>query len=123
MRQNQVYHHWRRLLASRPAQVLLIIVLILMGESVVRFYQRERLIAVDEQSLERELSVLKMRRDELLTDVVRLGTDRGVEGEIREHFGVVKEGEKVINLVGEVTTTTPTTTAPSLWQKITDWLR
>ena len=123
MRQIQGYRQWRRLLASRPVQALLIIVLILVGESVVRLYQRERVIAVDEQSLTRELAALEVRRAELIADVTRLGTERGVEEEIRERFGVVKAGEKVINLIGDMATVTPTATTISLWQEIINWFR
>src|SRR3989344_2854739 len=123
MRQFQDHRQWRRFLSSRPVQGLLILLLILVGESVARLYQRERVIAVDEQSLERELLTLKARRAELLAEVARLGTDRGVEEEIRERFGVVKAGEKVINLVRGGATATPTTTPVSWWQEIVGWFK
>src|SRR3989344_4665771 len=123
MRQFQDHRQWHRLLSSRQVQALLVLLLILVGESVARLYQRERVIAVDEQSLERELLTLKARRAELLAEVARLETDRGVEEEIRERFGVVKAGEKVINLVGGVATAIPTTTELSWWNKVTDWFK
>ena len=115
---------WRRLIASRLVQIFLILILILMGESVVHLYQRERVVAKEEEAVKHELALLEAKRAELSVEVTSLETDRGVEEALRERFGVVKEGEKVINLVGVTATSTETTTTnSSWWQKVVDWLR
>ena len=115
---------WRRLIASRLVQIFLILILILMGESVVQLYQRERVVAKEEEAVKHELALLEAKRAELSVEVTSLETDRGVEEALRERFGVVKEGEKVINLVGVTATSTETTTTnSSWWQKVVDWLR
>ena len=115
---------WRRLIASRLVQIFLILILILMGESVAQLYQRERVVAKEEEAVKHELALLEAKRAELSVEVTSLETDRGVEEALRERFGVVKEGEKVINLVGVTATSTETTTTnSSWWQKVVDWLR
>ena len=115
---------WRRVIASRLVQIFLILILILMGESVVQLYQRERVVAKEEKAVKHELALLEAKRAELSVEVTSLETDRGVEEALRERFGVVKEGEKVINLVGVTATSTETTTTnSSWWQKVVDWLR
>lgn len=91
----------RRLTASRPVQVFLFLILILVGESVAQLYQRERVVVKEEQLLKHELALLEAKRLELMAEVASLETDRGMEEAIRGRFGMVKEGEKVINLVGE----------------------
>src|SRR3989344_7336274 len=95
---------WRRLIASRLVQIFLILILILMGESVVQLYQRERVVAKEEEAVKHELALLEAKRAELSVEVTSLETDRGVEEALRERFGVLKEGEKVINLVGVTAT-------------------
>jgi len=108
-------------MASRSLQIFLLLILVLIGQSVVQFYQRERAVAAEEMVLRSELLALTVRRDELTAEVASLGTERGIEGEIRERFGVVKEGEKVINLISESAPTVAPTTTVSWWQKIVSW--
>ena len=124
MREFQVKHRRRpSLLGSRPVQILLVLILALMAPRVIRFYQQERAVAKEEAALRQELAVLLTRRDGFLTDIARLETNRGVEEAIRERFGVVKPGEKVINLVGAPATTTAATTSSPWWQGIIDWFK
>ena len=111
------------LLGSRSVQILLVLILALMAPSVARLYQQERAVAKEEAALQQELAALLARRDGFLADIARLETNRGVEGAIRERFGVVKPGEKVINLVGLPIATTVTATTSPWWQGIIDWLR
>lgn len=118
MKEFQNHRRSHRLLSSRPVQMLLLLVVIMMGKSVWQFYQRERTVAAEEKSLRRELLALAARRDELAADVARLETDRGVEEEIRERFGVVKEGEKVINLVGETVPAPPAAAVVPWWRAL-----
>ena len=120
MREFQNRHRRQRLMTSRPVQVFLLLILILLGPSIVRLYERERAVAGEAPSFRQELAALTARRAELLTDIARLTTERGVEEEIRERFGVVKEGEKVINLLGSPLAITATATLP-WWRKIFDW--
>ncbi|HEY4476757.1 MAG TPA: septum formation initiator family protein [Candidatus Paceibacterota bacterium] len=121
MREFQNHNHWQRVMASRSLQIFLLLILVLIGQSVVQFYQRERAVAAEEMVLRSELLALTVRRDELTAEVASLGTERGIEGEIRERFGVVKEGEKVINLISESAPTVAPTTTVSWWQKIVSW--
>ena len=108
----------RRLMASRVVQAFFFSLFILVGSRVAGLYQSERTVVKEELALKRELATLFAHRDELTAEIAALGTERGVEEEIRERYGVVKEGEKVINLVGEMATTTVESEPNSWWQRI-----
>ncbi len=114
----------RRFATSRVAQAFLLLLLILIGESLVGLYQRARAVGSEEKALKQELATLQDRRTALIAEVAALETERGIEALIRERFGLVREGEKVINLVGAVATVTPPAAVTlSWWQKIANWFK
>ncbi len=110
-------------MASRVIQLFGFIIFALIGSRVIILYQSERVVAEEEVKLKQELGTLLVHRNEIATDIASLGTERGVEEAIRERYGVVKEGEKVINLVGEVATTTTEPAPTSWWQKVISWFK
>lgn len=105
-------------MTSRVIQAFCLVIFILISSRVVILYQSERVVAGEELALKQELETLLTRRHELTAEIASLSTDRGVEEEIRERYGVVKEGEKVINLVGEIATTTIPIAPDSWWQVV-----
>ena len=52
-------------------------------------------------ALQQEFDSISVRAHELSQNVSLLGTDEGVEKEIRKKFGVVKEGERVVVIIEE----------------------
>ena len=121
MKNFQTGRRFRGVMASRVVQGFLLLSLVLVASRAAVLYQNERVGASEVMSLERELEELVAHRAELSAEIASLGTERGVEEEIRERFGVVKEGEKVINLVGEVATITAPIAPDSWWQAV--WIK
>ncbi len=121
MRKFQHQGWLRRLAVSRPIQALFLLLIILIGVRVFGLYQNKQSVRAEEISRENELTKLTARRDELVAEVASLSTDRGMEEAIRERFGVVKPGEKVINLAGDVPMPPPAPPSVPWWQKIINW--
>ena len=69
---------------------------------------KERESARLTKELEERIAGLGLREKELEGDVAHLETSKGVEGEIRERFTVVQEGEHVAVIVDERGTATNT---------------
>lgn len=55
--------------------------------------------------LEQEAAALRAQKEELQAEVQYLSNERGIEAELRRQFDVAKDGEKVVVIVEEETTT------------------
>lgn len=116
----QAKSRWRRLVYSRPIIILLALVIIALARPVWKIGHQARVVETEEEQVAAELAALESRRDFLEREIAALQTARGIEGEIRKKFPVVKEGERVI-IVGEETAAlaaTTTATSSNWWQKI-----
>jgi len=88
-------------LYSKPGIGVLFIIIIFLSISVYERYTVEREMAERRNETELHKQQLLERKDTLDERVEYLSGDRGIEEEIRKHFDVAKEGEKVIILVGD----------------------
>lgn len=88
-------------LYSKPIIFVLFIVMIFLAFSVYERYTVERQMSERRATTEQDKQELLERKEVLEQRVDYLSGDRGIEEEIRTHFDVAKEGEKVIILVGE----------------------
>lgn len=124
MREFQGQRRRRQIMYSLPVRVLLALLIILLSGSIYRLYEKQRLVSAERRSFLKEVERLRARQTELAQEVAKLGTERGVEEEIRENFNVVKPGEKVITFVIDeaATSTLPVTPSP-WWQKIIEWFK
>lgn len=101
--------------------VVLTVVVLILGKEVWDVYKRERL-ARESLELARVQQEDLNRREEFLSSEIELLNDtEGVEGELRQRFGIAKPGEKVIVLVDEEATTTSPPPELSFWKKILSW--
>jgi cell division protein FtsB len=115
----QAKSRMRRLVYSRPVIVVLVIIIVLLARPVWKIWLKSRAVAREQAQVAAELKELELRRDFLEQEIAALQTPRGIEGEIREKFPVVKEGEKVIIVDGgDESTTTLATSSKSWWGKI-----
>ena len=117
MREFQGKRTLKRVLYSRWFVFLLLVVLIIVGRSVWRVWQRSRVVLADRDAVAAQVAALAAREASLEHDLASLQTDRGKEELIREKFSVVKEGERVITVITPpvATSSTPTT---SWWQDL-----
>lgn len=69
-------------------------------------YQKEKIARENRDAVEAKLLALEEKKITLDEALERLGTERGIEEEIREKFRVVKEGEQLVILLDENETAT-----------------
>ena len=79
----------------------LLFVVVMLFIAVYERYSVERQMLRRRIEADKDKAELIERKGELEERVKYLGGERGIEEEIRTHFDVAKEGEKVIILVGE----------------------
>jgi len=89
----------RNIVYSKPALVLLGIIMLAFVYSVYGAIQKERETRVVREQRESVLNELHEREEVLQKEIDRLNTEKGVESEIRSKFEVAKEGEEVIVIV------------------------
>jgi len=106
-------------LYSKPAIAVLIILAGFLSVAVYQRFSVEREMAARREAVEQERGDLLERKEELEERVEYLSGDRGIEEEIRKHFDVAKEGEKVIIIVdkeeNEPKTNLPQAPEPKPW--------
>lgn len=88
-------------LYSKPGIVIVAILVVFLASAVFKRYTVEREMAQRQQETQQSQAELLERQKTLKERVDYLSGDRGIEEEIRKHFDVAKEGEKVIILVGD----------------------
>ena len=88
-----------RLIHSRAVLFLLIVVIVFLLKTVFGVYLKFKDSRAHRYAVQNELTELKRRADSLSREVERLGTEKGIEEEIRRQFSMVKEGEGVAIIV------------------------
>lgn len=93
--------HIKRLTYSKPVLVLLAVLLVLVGRATWNVYEKERHTQEKLLAAAEELAELQVRESELEENVASLGTQEGIEQELRDMYGVAREDEHVIVIVEE----------------------
>ncbi len=88
-------------LYTKPVIFVLLLVCVFLSVSVYNRYTVEREMSLRRTEAQEKKQGLLERKKTLEERVNYLGGDRGIEEEIRTHFDVAKEGEKVFILTGE----------------------
>lgn len=84
---------------SRTVQIILFVVLILLVRSTWKIYQKHEEAKRSREAAEKELIALQQSGEGLVQKIKELESQRGQDREIREKFGVAKEGEEVVFIV------------------------
>ncbi|HEY0908594.1 MAG TPA: septum formation initiator family protein [Candidatus Paceibacterota bacterium] len=122
MREFQDRRKAKKFLHSRYAIAFLIIIIALVARGVWGIYVKyEKSSALAEKS-RADLAVLQAREAVLSKSIATLNTDEGREKEIRDRFGVVKPGEKLVILVDGAPAAKASANAinDSWWRKFLD---
>lgn len=90
---------WRRILQSKPFLILLVLIVLGLIWSVFGLFTRMQETAKNRKIEEEKILDLNQRKEKLILDIANLKTEKGVEENIREKFGLVKEGEEMIVVV------------------------
>ena len=76
-------------------------------------------------SADTQLQDLRERRQKIDVDVQALSSERGLEAQVRERYGMARPGEGEINIVRQATTSEVLKQNPGmlqkLWQMLTVW--
>lgn len=99
MREFQDKQKMRRRLYSKTSIFILLIVFIFVARGVAGIYAKEHNSRMEVERLEKKKAEIETRLATVSKSADRLGTDSGIEYEIRNKFDVVKEGEGVIVVV------------------------
>ncbi len=90
---------------------LLVIFLIIILRATWGVYQKSIIAEENLSSSNKKIKEITDRKNSLQESLDRFKTARGIEEEIRTNLSVVKNGEKVINIMdGDETATTATST-------------
>jgi cell division protein FtsB len=125
MREFQDRRRVRRFLHSRYAIAVLLLVLALSADALWGIYAKYQKSEELERRMAANVDELQARRLRLEGLNASLGTSEGKEREIRDRFGVIREGEKTIILVDdkEGSGTVRALTDPGLWERFLDLFR
>lgn len=86
-------------LYSVPFLSFLGIVALLFAYSMIGLVGKMRETTQNKELAESKVAELKQNKENLNQEIAKLNTTKGLEENIRERFGVVKEGEQVIVVV------------------------
>jgi len=79
--------------------VILAIFVLFAGNATWNLYLKYREAKFNRDITQNELKKLQKREKVILSELDKLNTDRGIEGELRKKFGIVRKGEKVIVII------------------------
>lgn len=96
MREFQEKRRIKRYLFSPPVILVLAIAVALMVKATWNVYSKQQVSREKLELAHEELRKLKEREAMLASSIGKLGTEEGVEEEIREKFRMAKEGEHLI---------------------------
>lgn len=93
----------KRFLYSKITIALLALILVFLLNSAWGVYKKARIAYENKERVSEDLIELQEREMSLLASIEKLKTERGIESEIREKFGVVRNGEEVVVIVDSKT--------------------
>jgi len=89
----------RKVLFIRVSVFIFVLFSILTIRSLWIVYEKNKVVRERHTGLEEEITNLKGRKASLEEEIGRLGTERGLEEEIRTKFQVARPGEETVILV------------------------
>lgn len=102
---------FRSVLYSKFTIIALAIVFVFVANSAWQTYKRVRAVAAEHSKSLAELNALQGRKSSLQNDLNSLNTPEGVERQLREKFGVVKNGEEEVVIVNQNSSSTGSASA------------
>jgi len=102
---------------SRILLVILLLIVLWLSRAVWNIYQKNALTERNRERSIAEMQSLEERKGALEDKIRRLETQEGKEAEIRKNLSVVKEGERVIVVVEQASTSDEAAAKPSFWRR------
>jgi len=89
----------KKILFGKIGLIVLLIIFAIFAKGTWSVYQKASFAKGNRDRAEQELKSLIEREESLRAELERLGTERGVEEEIRQKFDVGRTGEQMVVLV------------------------
>ena len=99
MRNFQEKRGLRRIMQSWLILILLGVIIFVFAWSVIQLIGKAKETAKNKNIAEDKIAELKKGKEQLSFDIAKFQTDKGIEENIREKFGLVKEGENMIMII------------------------
>ena len=101
MRSFQKKGKLQRIMQSKIFLIFLGLLMVVFIYSLFGFVNKMLETVKNKKNLEDKISELEKSKEKLTTDIQKLNTDQGVEENIRDKFGLAKEGENMIMIVDD----------------------
>lgn len=101
MRNFQEKKGFKNILQSWPVLIILGLLLLFFAWGVIRFLVTLEETSKNKKMAEAKVAELTNSKEKLVTDIDSLNTDKGLEENIREKFGLGKVGEGLIVVVDD----------------------
>jgi hypothetical protein len=112
----------RKTLYSRNIVIAVAIVTVLLVRGAVEVTQKMHESNVNAKQVEKELTLARIKHEELLRNMAMIETHAGVEREIRQKFSVTKSGEEVAVIVDPQPRSSSTEKKKqSFWSSLGNW--
>lgn len=112
----------RRFIYSRLTIIVLLLVLLLLGRSVWKAWQRYEQAKSDRDASARNYEELEEREAKLAERLLLAESERGEEEQLREKYGAARPGEQVIIIVdNDTATSTPARSRSGFWTWLWSW--
>ena len=95
--------------------LVLLLITIAAAKAALDMYGRLRTSSTGQQEAQAQLQDLQKQEAGVSASVQELSSPRGQEALMREHYGVVRPGEGVIQIVHNAPTSTPSNSSSGGW--------
>lgn len=99
MKNFQKNGRFKLMLQSKPFLILLGFIIFAFFFSMFGFFEKVEETSKNRKIAKEEIMELEKSKEKFKTDIESLKTEKGIEGNIREKFGLAKEGENMILVV------------------------
>ena len=99
MRNFQQKRGLRDVIHSRPVLAVLGLIVLFFAWGVIGFMGKTQITRENRKIAENKIAELEEKKEKLSLEIAKLRTESGIEENIREKFGLAKEGEGLIVVV------------------------
>jgi len=99
MRNFQEKRGIRHIMQSRLILVFLGVIILVFAWSVIQLVSKAEETAKNKNIAEDKIAELQKGKEKLSSDIAKFQTEKGIEENIREKFGLAKEGENMIVII------------------------
>ena len=112
----------KKVFQSWPVIIILAIVIVIFSYNLVIFYGKMQDTIHNKEIVERKILELENNKAKLENSIENLQKDSGIEENIRENFGLAREGEGVVVIVDDKDKIEEVV-KKTFWEKVLSWFR